>query len=380
MQQPKSRIFTLGAGSSTSALREGALAFRGQKALPPSVRLLADALPGKPPGRVLLLRDPAGVLAMTARWLWRDAPVDVHHFDAYEAACAAANLAANGVDGVSMQLLADPPRGPFDLIAFPCPGRGEALLTRELIEAAHAALEMDGRLLVSTDGNPSWLRKAVKEIFGREDLQVYDRKRGAAVASRRRREQARMPDHSHVLQIPFRERKLAVRTRPGVFSYGRLDRGTGALLQCLDVESGQRVLDLGCGAGVLGLAAACCTDPGSVVLVDSNARATALAAENARANGAGAAAVLLRADLEDIPGPPFDRVLANPPYFSRGRIADAFTRAAVRHLAPDGVYQLVAKAVDVHRSILQPWFRSVLVDELDGYGIFNCRHPVEAAP
>jgi 16S rRNA (guanine1207-N2)-methyltransferase len=85
--------------------------------------------------------------------------------------------------------------------------------------------------------------------------------------------------------------------------------------------------------------------------------------------------VVLRADLEDIPGGPFDRVLANPPYFSNGRIATAFVRTAASVLTPDGVFTLVAKAKDFHRTILEAWFDDVDVSDVQDYGVFEARKP-----
>ena len=379
--QPRSPTpLHMGDGKATTSLRSGRLLFLGPRHVPDSYRLLIEAWPEKSPGRVLVVRDPAGTLALAASRLWPEATVVAHAMDAYELQIARANAQANEVTGVEWVLSPDLPEGPFDLVSFPCPSRGEALLSREFLEQAQRALVLDGRLLVSTDGNPSWLRKSVKEIFGTEDLQVNDKRRGSVVVSRRKKEVPRLPDHSHVLQVPFGDSTLDVRTRPGVFCYGRLDRGTAALLQCLDVEPEHRVLDLGCGAGILGLAAARLTAPANVVLIDSNVRATTLAEENAVRNGLVGATVALRADLEDVPGGPFDRVLANPPYFSKGRIADAFTRAAARHLARGGVYQMVAKAVSVHQEILEGWFHSVVVDEVFGYGIFTCRNPKVIEP
>jgi 16S rRNA (guanine1207-N2)-methyltransferase len=375
MQPSPPSTLRLGDGKAVTTLRSGAIQFQGPKALLDPYRLLIDGWPKKDPERVLLGRDPAGILAMGARSLWPDAAVSSHFLDAYEAEVAGANLLANEIERVEVILSKDLPAGPFDLISFPCPTRGEALLSREFLEQAQMALLPEGRLMVSTDGNPSWLRKAVKEIFGSEDLQVWDKKRGGVVVSRRRKESLRTPDHSHVLKISVEEIALDVRTRPGVFCYGRLDRGTAALLQRLDIEPGHRVLDLGCGTGILGLAAARRTNPEGVVLVDSNIRATALASENVVLNKLDGVTVALRADLEDVPNGPFDRVLANPHYFAKGRIADSFTRAASSHLAPNGVYQMVAKAIEVHREILSQWFTTVAVDELDGYGIFTCRGP-----
>jgi len=73
--------------------------------------------------------------------------------------------------------------------------------------------------------------------------------------------------------------RLALVTGAGVFAKGRLDVGTAVLLRETDPPTGGRVLDLGCGYGVIGLAAA--ASGAEVTAVDVNARAVALANDNA---------------------------------------------------------------------------------------------------
>ena len=51
-------------------------------------------------------------------------------------------------------------------------------------------------------------------------------------------------------------------TRPGVFTYGRMDLGTRALLAAVEVKPKERLLDLGCGTGTAGIAAALRAGPG----------------------------------------------------------------------------------------------------------------------
>jgi len=73
--------------------------------------------------------------------------------------------------------------------------------------------------------------------------------------------------------------RLALVTGAGVFAKGRLDVGTAVLLRETDPPTSGRVLDLGCGYGVIGLAAA--ASGAQVTAVDVNARAVALANDNA---------------------------------------------------------------------------------------------------
>ncbi|MDZ5621381.1 methyltransferase [Nocardioides sp. HM23] len=77
--------------------------------------------------------------------------------------------------------------------------------------------------------------------------------------------------------------ELALTSGSGVFSQGRLDVGTAVLFRETEPPAGGRILDLGCGYGVIGLAV-CLAAPGArVTAVDVNRRAVLLANENAEA-------------------------------------------------------------------------------------------------
>ncbi|WP_421021397.1 methyltransferase, partial [Klebsiella pneumoniae] len=53
-------------------------------------------------------------------------------------------------------------------------------------------------------------------------------------------------------ELALEDGPLQVVSLPGVFSHGRLDRGTALLLKHLDNLPSGHMLDFGCGAGVLG--------------------------------------------------------------------------------------------------------------------------------
>lgn len=359
----------------TTHLREGKLRFRTTHGVRGAQALLIDAFPAKPPASALVGRDPEGILALAAGTLWPGARIRDHHFDAWVGRAARTNLDDHGLDAVEVLVTPDLPEGPFALAALPFPKGEDALLGRELVEQAHDRLEAGGRFLASTDSAHHWLQKVVKEVFGEADIQVLDRRRGAVIAARRKRPESRARDHAHRLRFERGGRELSILTRPGIFSHGRLDDGTKALLAAFRASPGERVLDLGCGAGALGLAAAADAGPAGVVLVDSSARAVACAEANARENGLEGVTVLLRADLEDLPDGPYGLVLANPPYFSKGRIADAFARAAAAHMSADSRLLLVTKAVGFHRPLLERRFADVHVDAEGEYGILTARRP-----
>lgn len=129
----------------------------------------------------------------------------------------------------------------------------------------------------------------------------------------------------------------------------------------------RRVVDLGAGSGVVGLAVATRTPLDALALVELQPGLASLARRNARLNGVEVAQVV-EADLrqlpDDIPSGDWDLVLSNPPWFELGRyrlnphsekaiarheiectLADV-ADAACRSMSPDG---RVAVVLPAHR-------------------------------
>jgi len=78
---------------------------------------------------------------------------------------------------------------------------------------------------------------------------------------------------------------LRLTSGSGVFAQGRVDVGTSILFRETEPPPPGRILDLGCGYGVIGLAVAVAVPGATVSAVDVNERAVLLANENAAALG-----------------------------------------------------------------------------------------------
>jgi len=106
--------------------------------------------------------------------------------------------------------------------------------------------------------------------------------------------------------------QLELESGSGVFAHGRLDIGTAVLFRETEPPYGGRLLDLGCGYGVIGLAAAVASPDARVTAVDVNRRAVLLANENAVSLGV---ADRYRAVTpEEVPvDAAFDEIWSNPP-------------------------------------------------------------------
>jgi 16S rRNA (guanine1207-N2)-methyltransferase len=137
-------------------------------------------------------------------------------------------------------------------------------------------------------------------------------------------------------------------SRPGTFSYGRFDNGARALCEVMEVEPGDRVLDLGCGVGTNGIfASQQAGEHGFISFVDSNLRATALTELNARSNGVPGFEVFATATVEGPTQDSFDVVIVNPPYFANSTIAQTFIRKAKELLTPQGRFFLVTRQPEI---------------------------------
>lgn len=102
-------------------------------------------------------------------------------------------------------------------------------------------------------------------------------------------------------------------TDAGVFSKTGVDYGSRVLIGAMILQEGDRVLDVGCGYGPIGLTAAKLVGTGHVTMIDINERAVELAKENARLNSI-ANVTAIQSDLyESVKSERFNVILTNPP-------------------------------------------------------------------
>ncbi|MFJ2634528.1 methyltransferase [Streptomyces sp. NPDC087422] len=134
-----------------------------------------------------------------------------------------------------------------------------------------------------------------------------------------------------------------VTNHAGIFCAERLDIGTRFLLQHLPVRHGpDRVVDLGCGNGVVGTAAALANPESAVLFADESHQAVASAEATFRANAdpATKAEFLVADGLTGVPAESADLVLLNPPFHSHQATTDITARrmftAARTVLRPGG--------------------------------------------
>jgi len=126
--------------------------------------------------------------------------------------------------------------------------------------------------------------------------------------------------------------------KPGVWGWDDVNPGTAALIDAMEVGATEAALDLGCGTGLIGLAAARLAPAGRATLVDVNVAAVACARQTLTANGILDATVRLGAGADAVEE--YDIVLSHLP---RGRgVMESLIRDAARALKLGGRFYLVA--------------------------------------
>lgn len=164
---------------------------------------------------------------------------------------------------------------------------------------------------------------------------------------------------------------LSLETRPGLFSPERADRGTLAMLSCVCFRPGMRVLDLGCGCGLVGILAARLCGGENVVLCDIDPVAVEVAAANAARNGVPGVKAVVSDGFAQLEETGFDLILCNPPYQSDFSVAKGFIEKGFNRLRLSGRLLMVTKRRQWYRNKLSAVFGGVVIREIDGYFVFE---------
>ena len=137
-----------------------------------------------------------------------------------------------------------------------------------------------------------------------------------------------------IIETELRGFRLRLATEAGVFSRERVDRGTRLLIKHMEVQARDRVLDLGCGYGVVGVVAALLAPESWVTLVDVNRKAAELARQNLALNKIENAEVHQGDSFAPIGDRRFDLIVLNPPIRAGLSVLHRLLGQAADHLVP----------------------------------------------
>lgn len=234
-------------------------------------------------------------------------------------------------------------------------------------------------------GVTSAVKRLAKEL-GQSPIVTTNRARARVVRFKKDGGQGPARETTPAIEASFEDiageiYALDLETRPGVFSAKKLDAGSRLLLDALAGFIGhkppKRIVDLGCGTGVLGLAAATLYPEAECLLVDGDARAVACARANAARLGLEGRCRVEWWDARERPlGDRFDLALVNPPFHQHGTEVDlgpalALFRSLGTWLGRNGRALVVANRTLPYEQALSEEGKIATVDAAKGYKLLS---------
>ncbi len=174
-----------------------------------------------------------------------------------------------------------------------------------------------------------------------------------------------------IIQSTIKGNDFEFETTHNIFSPRQIDAGTLAMLSCVEFKDGQKILDLGCGYGVVGITAARFTAPENVYMVDIDPEAVACSMKNAVRNHVEGVHVIRSDGLDALTEAGFDCILSNPPYHTDFSVAKKFIEKSFNRLKMGGRMLMVTKRKEWYKNKFISVFGGVRIHETDGYFIFE---------
>jgi 16S rRNA (guanine1207-N2)-methyltransferase len=256
-------------------------------------------------------------------------------------------------------------REAFDCVIIDMP-KGRKLFRRWLFEA-YLTLKDDGFLLVAGANDQGIQSAAVdaEDLFTHHSVLTYKKgnrllqfmgKKSQSSPAGWTNSQGISPGTWIGMQFSFQGQSFQLKTLPGVFASEGIDPGTNFLLEHLQIPDRGRILDFGCGCGVIGGIIARNTNA-CVDLIDINLYALASAYENIKDLELGHCTVSFSDGLESVQDYRYDLIVSNPPFHS-GKAVDytmthSFISKSRQVLTKGGILCLVANKFIPYDRILR---------------------------
>ncbi|WP_252274413.1 class I SAM-dependent methyltransferase [Pseudomonas subflava] len=179
-------------------------------------------------------------------------------------------------------------------------------------------------------------------------------------------------------ELDLADGPLQVLSLPGVFSHGRLDRGSALLLEQLDGLPQGHLLDFGCGAGVLGSVLKRRYPQSQLTLLDVDAFAVESSRLTLAANGLGAE--VIAGDGIDAAPTGLAAIVSNPPFHTGVhtdyQASEHLLRQAARHLIKGGELRLVANSFLKYPPLIEQHLGPCkTLNEAEGFRIYRAVRP-----
>jgi len=173
-----------------------------------------------------------------------------------------------------------------------------------------------------------------------------------------------------MIEVIINDITMRFETSQNLFSPKRLDAGTNAMLSCVTFSPTDKVLDLGCGYGIVGIYAALLIGAQQVTMADIDETAVAAARVNAHSNSVPDIRILHSDGFKNIDDAGYTIILSNPPYHSNFSVAKHFIEKGFNRLVIGGRMVFVTKRKEWYQNKLTAIFGGVTIKEVNGYYVF----------
>jgi 16S rRNA (guanine1207-N2)-methyltransferase len=173
-----------------------------------------------------------------------------------------------------------------------------------------------------------------------------------------------------MLNVNIKDIDMKFNTSNEVFSPQGVDKGTLAMLSTVEFKDDDKVLDLGCGYGIVGILSAKIVGATNVVMIDIDDTAVKLASENIALNDVEGVRLYQSDGFKNINEKDFTLILSNPPYHVDFSVPKEFIEKGFNRLAIGGKMYMVTKRKDWYKNKLVSIFGGVKISEIDGYYVF----------
>jgi len=147
-----------------------------------------------------------------------------------------------------------------------------------------------------------------------------------------------------LIRTSLRGRYFEFLTASSVFSKKRIDLGTRLLIEAMVLPETGRFLDVGCGYGAVGIAAATLNPRLRVIMTDVNTRAVRLTKHNIEINEVTNAEVRCGCLYEPVKELTFNCVVSNPPVSAGMETVKAIISQAPKVMESKAIFQMVVRS------------------------------------
>ncbi|MFD1259938.1 class I SAM-dependent methyltransferase [Entomomonas asaccharolytica] len=245
-------------------------------------------------------------------------------------------------------------------------------LTEYLLQALAASTEQQG-LLYLVGEKKAGIERAAKQLAHYGKTRKLDSARHCQLWQVQINEAISAPQLADFAQS-YTVNNLTISSFAGVFSHGHLDKGSQLLIQHLDKIPAGKILDFGCGAGVIGALLKQRYPQSTVYLQDVDV--FAIASSEQTLNNNNLQAITITGDGIAASPKGLTAIITNPPFHqgiqTNYQTTEQLLHYAIDHLVKGGELRLVANSFLKYQPLIEQTFGNCqILAESNGFKIYR---------